>query len=89
MTDLPDPTFPSTALSQDTGTVLAEAARTPVVLTHYRKPRFALMAYDEYERLKAGAVRKGEGTQRAVRMEELPSDELDAFVAAIDDDLAD
>lgn len=88
MTDQAAPTFPSTALSQDTGTVLAEAAKSPVVLTHYRKPRFALMTYEEYERLRAGAIERTGDTRRAMRIEEVPSGELDAFVAAIDADLA-
>lgn len=88
MTERASPTFPSTALSQDTGTVLAEAARGPVVLTHYRKPRYALMSFDEYERLKADAtVREGDA-QRAVRLDEVPPGELGAFVASVDDQLA-
>lgn len=82
------PTFPTTALSQEVGAVLDEARTRPVVLTHYRKPRYAIMSIEEYERLTEARVRQDGPRCRSAVMEELPHGELAAFVAAVDDDLA-
>ena len=88
MSDHAPSSYPTTALSQDTSTVLEAARDRPVVLTRYRKPRYALMSIEEYERLTGGAVRREETAQRSTTMAALPPDELAAFVAAIDDDLS-
>jgi prevent-host-death family protein len=53
-------------LLRDLKTVTHAAAREPVAITQHRKPRFVLMAIEDFERLQAGVV----GPRKAYRLDE-------------------
>lgn len=42
-------------LNKHMGNVTDTAAREPVILTNHRKPRFVLMSYEHYERMRTDA----------------------------------
>jgi prevent-host-death family protein len=65
-------------LRRDLKTVTHAAAREPVAITQHRKPRFVLMAIEDFERLRnAGDPRK------AYRVEETPRELADILVAGL------
>lgn len=71
--------FTTGDLNKQVGDVTDAASREPVVLTKHRKPRFVLMSYDYYERLRTG------GDSRTVhRASEMPPEHVDLFEAEID-----
>lgn len=75
----PDPTVAVHEVQRHWGEVADRALRQPVVITSKGRPRHVLMAYDEYERLKAR-------DRRAYRIEDLPDDlaaELEAGLDAL------
>lgn len=65
---------PSNHIQRKWGEVSDQALRDPVVITAKGRPRHVLMAFDEYERLKAR-------DRQAYRVEDLP-DELAALLEA-------
>ncbi|HEX3919368.1 MAG TPA: type II toxin-antitoxin system Phd/YefM family antitoxin [Caulobacteraceae bacterium] len=73
-TPKPDATAPAHEVQRHWGEVSDRALREPVVITSKGRPRHVLMAYDEYQRLKAR-------DRRAYRIEELP-DELAGMMEA-------
>ncbi len=58
---------PSNQIQRNWGSVSDQALRDPVVITAKGRPRHVLMAFDEYERLKAR-------DRQACRLEDLPDD---------------
>jgi prevent-host-death family protein len=64
--------FTSVELVSAVDTVKTAAAREPVAITEHRKPKFVLMSYDDYERM-----RGAEDPNRAYRLEETPDAILD------------
>ncbi len=60
------------------GKVADRALREPIVITAKGRPRHVLMAFDEYQRLKAR-------DRRAYRIEELPDELAAALEAGLDD----
>jgi len=75
----PDPTVPVNEVQRHWGEVSDRALRAPVVITSKGRPRHVLMAYDEYQRLKAR-------DRRAYRIEDLPNElaaELEAGLDAL------
>lgn len=80
MTDAkPNPSVAAHELQRHWGEVSDRALRDPLVITSKGRPRHVLMAYDEYQRLKAR-------DRRAYRIEELPDDlaaELEAGLDAL------
>lgn len=70
----PDATVAAHEVQRHWGEVSDRALRGPLVITAKGRPRHVLMAYDEYERLKAR-------DRRAYRIEDLP-DDLAAMVEA-------
>jgi len=58
---------PAHQVQRNWGDVSDRALRDPVVITAKDRPRHVLMAYDEYQRLKAR-------DRRAYRIEDLPDD---------------
>jgi prevent-host-death family protein len=58
---------------------LAAAAREPVALTKHRKPRFVLMSYEHYERMRAGG-----DLRRTHRASPMPEEHEALFGPAID-----
>lgn len=71
--------FTTGDLNKQVGDVTDAASREPVVLTKHRKPRFVLMSYDHYERLRTGG-----DTRTVHRASEMPLQHLDLFEAEID-----
>ncbi|AZO28588.1 MULTISPECIES: type II toxin-antitoxin system prevent-host-death family antitoxin [Mesorhizobium] len=71
--------FTTGDLNKQVGDVTDAAAREPVVLTKHRKPRFVLMSYEHYERMRAGG-----DPRRVYRVSEMPEEHRDLFLAEID-----
>lgn len=69
--------FSTVELLRDLKTVTHAAAREPVAITQHRKPRFVLMALEDYERLKSVSA----DLRRVYRVEETPP-ELAALLSA-------
>jgi prevent-host-death family protein len=63
----PEPAVAAHEIQRHWGEVADRALRDPVVITSKGRPRHVLMAYDEYQRLKAR-------DRRAYRIEDLPDD---------------
>jgi PHD/YefM family antitoxin component YafN of YafNO toxin-antitoxin module len=72
-------TIPVNQVQRSWGEVSDRALREPVVITAKGRPRHVLMAFDEYQRLKAR-------DRRTYQIENLP-DELAALLEASLDDL--
>lgn len=73
-----DPTVPVNDVQRHWGEVSDQALRRPVVITSKGRPRHVLMAYDEYQRLKAR-------DRRAYRIEDLPDDLAAELEAGLDE----
>ena len=71
-------TVPANQFQRSWGEVADRALREPVVITAKGRPRHVLMAFDEYQRLKAR-------DRRAYRIEDLPDDLASALEAGLDD----
>ncbi len=71
--------FTTGDLSKQVGDVTDAAAREPVVLTRHRKPRFVLMSYEHYERMRTGGVPRS-----ARRVSDMPEEHRALFAAEID-----
>jgi prevent-host-death family protein len=72
--------FSTVELLRDLKTVTHAAAREPVAITQHRKPRFVLMAIEDFERLQAA----GTDPRKAYRVEETPRELADLLVAGLD-----
>ncbi|MGC5844164.1 type II toxin-antitoxin system prevent-host-death family antitoxin [Mesorhizobium abyssinicae] len=70
--------FTTGDLNKQVGEVTSAAAREPVVLTKHRKPRFVLMSYEHYERMRTSG-----DPHRAYYVSEMPEEHRDLFVAEI------
>ena len=71
--------FTTGDLNKQVGDVTDAAAREPVVLTKHRKPRFVLMSYEHYERMRTGA-----DPRRAHHVSEMPKEHSDLFLPEIE-----
>ncbi|GEC15843.1 type II toxin-antitoxin system prevent-host-death family antitoxin [Nitrobacter winogradskyi] len=71
--------FTTGDLNKQVGDVTDAAAREPVILTKHRKPRFVLMSYEHYERMRSGS-----DPRRAYRVSEMPKEHNDLFLTEID-----
>ncbi|MBB4232346.1 type II toxin-antitoxin system prevent-host-death family antitoxin [Rhizobium mongolense] len=71
--------FTTGDLNKQVGDVTDAAAREPVVITRYRKPRYVLMSYEHYERIRAGA-----DPRRTVKASEIPDEHAELFAGALD-----
>jgi prevent-host-death family protein len=79
--------FSTVELLRDLKTVTHAAAREPVAITQHRKPRFILMAIEDFERLQS----RRPDPRKAHRIEETPPelatmliDELDRIIDGAD-----
>lgn len=72
--------FTTVELLRDLKTVTHAAAREPVAITQHRKPRFVLMALEDFERLTAN----GTDPRKAYLTEETPDDIAGALRAGLD-----
>ncbi len=69
--------IPAHQIQRNWGAVSDQALRDPVVITAKGRPRHVLMAFDEYERLKAR-------DRQAYRVESLPDDLAALLEAGLD-----
>lgn len=74
----PPASVPVNQLQRNWGEVADRALRDPVVITAKGRPRHVLMAFDEYQRLKAR-------DRRAYRIEDLPNDLAALLEAGLDE----
>jgi prevent-host-death family protein len=72
--------FTTVDLLRDLKTVTHAAAREPVAITQHRKPRFVLMALEDFERLKAGNA----DSRKVYRIEETPPELADLLADGLD-----
>jgi prevent-host-death family protein len=72
--------FSTVDLLRDLKTVTHAAAREPVAITQHRKPRFVLMAIEDFERLRAGHA----DPRKAYRVEETPRELADLLAMGLD-----
>jgi PHD/YefM family antitoxin component YafN of YafNO toxin-antitoxin module len=71
-------TFSTNDLLKDIRTVTFAAAKAPVQITQYRKPRFVLMTIEDYERLTHRDPRQ------VFRTADMPDEIRDEILGAID-----
>ena len=71
--------FTTGDLNKQVGDVTDVASREPVILTKHRKPRFVLMSYEHYERMRSGS-----DPRRAHHVSDMPDEHRDLFVGEID-----
>ena len=69
---------PVNQIQRSWGEVSDRALRAPIVITAKGRPRHVLMAFDEYQRLKAR-------DRRAYRVEDLPDDLAGLLEAGLDE----
>jgi prevent-host-death family protein len=72
--------FTTVELLRDLKTVTHAAAREPVTITQHRKPRFVLMAVEDFERLKTA----NPDSRKAWRVEETPSELANLLIGGLD-----
>ncbi|MBB4193112.1 prevent-host-death family protein [Rhizobium aethiopicum] len=71
--------FTTGDLNKQVGDVTDAASREPVVLTRHNKPRFVLMSYEHYERM-----RSSNDSRRALSTSQMPDEHAELFGAAIE-----
>ena len=72
--------FSTVELLRDLKTVTHAAAREPVAITQHRKPRFVLMALEDFERLKTANA----DPRKVYRVEETPDDLAELLAKGLD-----
>ena len=72
--------FSTVELLRDLKTVTHAAARAPVAITQHRKPRFVLVAVEDYQRLAAAQA----DPCRAYRADEMPPELAAVLQAGLD-----
>ena len=71
--------FTTADLNKHVGDVTTAARREPVFITHHKKPKFVLIAIEDYDRL------RGEQDQRrAFSLDTMPDDIEDGLLALAD-----
>jgi prevent-host-death family protein len=73
-------TFSTADLNKHVGDVTSAAQRGPVFITHHKKPRFVLMAIEDYERLRGDVDRRV-----AFSLDAMPADLEDGLLALADE----
>lgn len=74
-----------TDLARKSTEIRHDAARAPVTITERNKPRFVLMAIEDYQAL----TKRAEDPRRAYRLEDIPREEAELFDQALDRIIAD
>ncbi|WP_192926356.1 type II toxin-antitoxin system prevent-host-death family antitoxin [Microvirga tunisiensis] len=72
-------TFTTADLNKKVGDITDAARRKPVLLTHHRQPRFALMLVEAYESLTQS---KATGRRTGFTLETMPGDVADGLLAS-------
>ncbi|MEN0117826.1 MAG: type II toxin-antitoxin system Phd/YefM family antitoxin [Agrobacterium cavarae] len=71
--------FTTGDLNKQIGDITDAASREPVVLTRHKKPRFVLMSYEHYERMRSAG-----DPRRAYAVSEMPAEQAALFDEALD-----
>lgn len=71
--------FTTNDLNKQVGEVTDAATKSPIVITRHRKPRFVMMSYDHYQRIKNEA-----DPRRVYGAGETPDDIAELFAGEID-----
>jgi prevent-host-death family protein len=71
--------FTTNDLNKQVGEVTNAATKSPIVITRHRKPRFVMMSYDHYQRIKNEA-----DPRRVYGAGETPDDLAELFAGEID-----
>jgi prevent-host-death family protein len=71
--------FTTHDLNKQVGEVTDAATKSPVVITRHRKPRFVMMSYEHYQRLKGNA-----DPRRAYGPGETPEEIAELFASELD-----
>jgi prevent-host-death family protein len=71
--------FTTGDLNKQIGDITDAASREPVMLTRHKKPRFVLMSYEHYERMRTGGDRR-----RAYTVSKMPAEHAELFDEALD-----
>lgn len=71
--------FTTHDLNKQVGEVTDAAAKSPVMITRHRKPRFVMMSYEHYQQLKGNT-----DPRRAYGPGETPKDVADLFASELD-----
>ncbi|MGZ2383554.1 prevent-host-death family protein [Rhizobium brockwellii] len=71
--------FTTGDLNKQIGDVTDVASREPVILTRHNKPRFVLMSYEHYQRMRGGG-----DPRRAHHISEMPDEHAELFDEAIE-----
>jgi prevent-host-death family protein len=72
--------YPVTELARNSTEIRHDATRAPVTITERNKPRFVLMAIEDYEAL----TKRAEDPRRAYSLDEIPPEEGELFDRALD-----
>ena len=72
-------TFTTVDLNKHIGDVTDAARRGPVFITHHKKPRYVLLAIEDYE-----VLRSAHDTRKAFTLETMPADIEDGLLALAD-----
>ncbi|HEY1709886.1 MAG TPA: type II toxin-antitoxin system prevent-host-death family antitoxin [Rhizomicrobium sp.] len=72
--------FSTVDLLRDLKTVTHAASRSPVTITQHRKPRFVLMAVEDYERLR----NPDPDPRKVYRTKDTPPELREMFLEALD-----
>ncbi|MBX4870198.1 type II toxin-antitoxin system Phd/YefM family antitoxin [Rhizobium bangladeshense] len=71
--------FTTGDLNKQVGDVTDVASREPVVLTRHNKPRFVLMSYEHYERMRTSG-----DPRRVYHISEMPDEHVALFDETLD-----
>ena len=71
--------FTTGDLNKQIGDITDAASREPVMLTRHKKPRFVLMSYEHYERMRSGG-----DPRRGYHISEMPAEHAELFDEALD-----
>lgn len=72
--------FTTADLNKHIGDVTDAARRSPVFITHHRKPRFVLMSIDDYNALR----QQTDDHRQAFTLDTIPDDVADGLIALAD-----
>ena len=75
--------FSTAELVKHVGDVTHAASQAPVAITQYKKPRYVLMSVERYD-----ALRRAGDSRRVFGPGELPEEEGDSVVAALERSIA-
>ena len=73
-------TYALSDLARNTAAIRHDAARAPVTITERNKPRFVLMAIEDFEKLTA----RGQDSRRALSVKDMPAEDAAMLASGLD-----